>query len=615
MDSSTFRILPGCHFNSETIDTASLQNQPKSLGECQDLCRASFGCVALSFQPGREQQCTLSYRVPTVEQDEEHELKLIADTLKHTFKLMSDRGMTLSTSDPAWNISLQAGVYQAQKEYYYGTEGSRRRKTTRTVFKTVTVSEKPMGLKWSNVRPRESEGSRMPVLRCAVTSAAEKFAKHGYSRQEGDMVSAVNGLGVGGKNSTELFQMLKAATMPFNITFERRVALSLSDCRSGWHVLLRSSKPTHGLKVSIVMSDTRALSDDPTKYWSHAVVANWVYAKRHGYQFKYYRFPEMYHAEIGDMANCWNKVIALQLALTENPKSHVFMYLDSDAYVRESYKQVPEFFAGASVPVLLDEQNRVHGPTLIIAHEPSATEVSERKHLCSHSNPDELCTTNDGVMFFLNTELDLLQDVLLGWWDAAKASNLQQFANVFPHEMAILNSVMLPKLQQQDQALLLSPFEMNSCSGIFVRHLWGGCVLKFLRERLATDTILAAFFAGELDDLLTSTTSAKIQRSMSGVTNRMDTTLEARDVAVRLLLAGLLPHVPITDMSDEAKAPRCERPRGPRSRLGVSTKHNSAEHKCTPVFRAEKRGSGRSTSLATGICCGSVEEQELMDEL
>ena len=130
-----------------------------------------------------------------------------------------------------------------------------------------------------------------------------------------------------------------------------------------------------------------------------------------------------------------------------------------------------------------------------------------------------------------------------------------KFAHKFPHNMAILNGILLPELQQAGRALLLDPFAMNTCNGIFVRHLWSGCLLAQLRNRLAADNIVAAFLAGELDGLLRFNIShlPKIQRRARA--GRMNLPLRDRDAVVGMLLSvGTLSRVLAADAASSASS-------------------------------------------------------------
>ena len=119
--------------------------------------------------------------------------------------------------------------------------------------------------------------------------------------------------------------------------------------RAWWHTELSGSSVAllQGTNASNEVFQSEAW---PQAAWEFSVLVNFEYARRHGYLYRLYLYPQLPWACNTLRADCkvgfshWQKVRALATAMVELAQSHAFVWLDTDVLLRNQSMSLSAYF-------------------------------------------------------------------------------------------------------------------------------------------------------------------------------------------------------------------------------------------------------------------------------
>jgi len=242
----------------------------------------------------------------------------------------------------------------------------------------------------------------------------------------------------------------------------------------------------------VVMIDNRTLPSEanPETFWGMTAVINHEYAKKFGYKFTLVH-PDYIKGKEPDYDVNWLKPLyfAQRLQeLKESTRCKWFLFLDSDAFVREFDVPLEKF-----IPDLLAKYNIPKNVAAVFAKEKAIPGVSSEGHLSppifNWLNPGVfLVQANAQSQFFFNAWLEGGQHSKP--FDASHPAlrflrkespfffghfpGLRDLRKQWPAEMGVLTQLYENNQDIKSMLGTVDMLEMNSPSGKFVEHAWGG---------------------------------------------------------------------------------------------------------------------------------------------
>lgn len=89
-------------------------------------------------------------------------------------------------------------------------------------------------------------------------------------------------------------------------------------------------------EIALMQFDSR----EPAEYWGAAALWNNHYATEHGHRYVYYTTKSACRNGNTELAHPWCKVLAMIQATIDHPSVRVFIYMDSDAVIDESFRNM-----------------------------------------------------------------------------------------------------------------------------------------------------------------------------------------------------------------------------------------------------------------------------------
>eukprot|EP00935_MAST-01C_sp_MAST-1C-sp1_P001040 g1040.t1 len=237
----------------------------------------------------------------------------------------------------------------------------------------------------------------------------------------------------------------------------------------------------------MVFTNAEAQFYGDTAYFTAASVANYLYAKNHGYDFLHVSTDQLIEVDGKPMLGTpggperdqsWIKIIALKYALNKFPNATYVVWLDTDAYFRDYVSGVPEMVAKAR------EMDPSANDAVLIG-----TEECPGVNLCV-SGEEQLCRLNAGVYILQNLpgqKMDAKHFVSNLWSFPTEHDSFKRFLTDSYHEQTILNLIKLkdPDGKAFGKVVALPSNSMNCYEGRFIRHLVGmGVKNRILRVPL-----------------------------------------------------------------------------------------------------------------------------------
>ena len=191
--------------------------------------------------------------------------------------------------------------------------------------------------------------------------------------------------------------------------------------------------------------------------YAHSTEAiNLAYAQKHGYDFVAERCPddvdcEWKWKETDQYRLVWYKAKFIAKHL---PSYHIFVFLDSDAYVVNREQRIEDFVA---------KEVRDDQVVLMLAQD------CKTDRECWQ--PD---APNTGVIFAINRPADRSHKLLQDWVDAAEHDDgvCVQWRNRHPREQACLGTLMQMSRDAGSSVQIVTPgSKMGQQDGNFIRHL------------------------------------------------------------------------------------------------------------------------------------------------
>lgn len=258
------------------------------------------------------------------------------------------------------------------------------------------------------------------------------------------------------------------------------------------------------------MMDDRAwnrLSLAHAPYWVMAAALNYQYASRFGYRFRFIQpFSQGHEHERGELVGVypgWDKVMYFAELLQEQPipsKCSWLLYLDSDAFVRETDVCIPAFLDDLARRYRFKPQEKA----VIFAQEQPMEYLNMSTAPMPSGAQPAAPFLNTGV-FLVRADLAEARQLFHAWLASASQVDRRRLWTTWPGEQGIVSELLrpgsyvearstaaVPRLEELRAAVgVVNMTEMNSPWGRFVQHSWGSeATDALLRRQALVDALL-----------------------------------------------------------------------------------------------------------------------------